>query len=253
MEQQLSDPTYLELLLGHLDVCKDVCDDFGVNTVLSPLRKQDGKNAAPVVVGFVVKSYRDPNKVGTFASDSNGEFQFAPDPYFDDEDWDVLEDQIRALAEEDAELDGDDEMDESDWRKDLPEVVDRIPEEEDVIVDVSKKWVDKIMSDMGICPFTKGADMAGLPMGKVFYTVERSVSVEEMYARYWEEVVRVEQMPEKDLSTTLLIAPEFLIDNIEMFENFSNTLTHPMESLQVEVRSVCVCLSVYVLCVVFYW
>lgn len=224
--------------MGHLDVCKDVCDDFGVNTVLSPLQeRKGGKN---VVVGFVVKSYRDPNKVGTFASvgaeGGSGELQFAPDPYFDDEDWDILEDQIRAAAREDEELDEEEgeEGNESDW-SDLPQVVeDRIPQENDVIVDVSKKWVNKIMSDMGICPFTKGADMAGLPMGKVFYTVERTMSVEEMYARYWEEVVRVEETPEKELSTTLLIAPEFLIDNVEMFENFSNTLTQPMESLQVE-------------------
>lgn len=226
--------------MGHLDVCKDVCDDFGVNTVLSPLQeRKGGKN---VVVGFVVKSYRDPNKVGTFASvgaeGGSGELQFAPDPYFDDEDWDILEDQIRAAAREDEELDEEEgeQGNESDWG-DLPQVVeDRIPQDNDVIVDVSKKWVNKIMSDMGICPFTKGADMAGLPMGKVFYTVERTMSVEEMYARYWEEVVRVEETPEKELSTTLLIAPEFLIDNVEMFENFSNTLTQPMESLQVEVR-----------------
>jgi len=240
MEQPLSSSTYLELLMGHLDVCKDVCDDFGINTVLSPLQERiGGKN---VVVGFSVKSYRDPNKVGTFSSD--GDLQFAPDPYFDDDDWDILEEQIRAAAMEDEELDDDDdddddeqdgnENDENDWRKDLPDIVEKIPVDDDEIVNVSKKWVDKIMSDMGICPFTKGADMAGLPMGKVFYTVDRSVSVEDMYARYWEEVVRVEQMPEKDLSTTLLIAPEFLIDNIEMFENFSNTLTQPMETLQVE-------------------
>jgi hypothetical protein len=129
----------------------------------------------------------------------------------------------------------DDEIYEESGMRDLPEIVNKIPEDDDVIVNVSKKWVDKMMSDMGICPFTRGADMAGLPMGKVFYTVDRSVSVEEMYARYWEEVVRVEKTPEKDLSTTLLIAPEFLIDNIEMFENFSNTLTHPLEGLQVEV------------------
>ena len=48
-------------------------------------------------------------------------------------------------------------------------------------------------------------------------------------------VVRVEQSSETELSTTLLIAPEFLIDNVEMFENFSSTLTQPLETLNVEV------------------
>jgi hypothetical protein len=93
-----------------------------------------------------------------------------------------------------------------------------------------------MMSDMGVCPFTSGAEMAGLPMGKVYYTVDRITKMEEMYASYWKEVVRVEQSPEKELSTTLLIAPEFCINNVEIFENFSNSLTQPLESLEVEVR-----------------
>lgn len=93
-----------------------------------------------------------------------------------------------------------------------------------------------MMSDLGICPFTNGAEMAGLPMGNVFYCVDRNDKMEDVYARYWEEVVRVEQENEKDLSTTLLIIPEFCLNNVELFENFCNSLTHPLESLQVEVR-----------------
>lgn len=230
MEQQFaSDLTYLERLMGHLDACKDVCDDFGINTILSPI--QETKKGRKVVTGFTVKSYKDPNKIGTFSSD--GDFKFAPDPFFDDADWDALEDKIRAAAEEDAE-NNDNEEEELDEEEPLLEIVDKIPDSDDKIIDLSKKWVNKIMSDMGICPFTKGADMAGLPMGQVFYTVDRSTNIEEMYAAYWEEVVRVEQSNETELSTTLLIAPEFLIDNVEMFENFSGTLTQPLEALGVE-------------------
>jgi hypothetical protein len=87
---------------------------------------------------------------------------------------------------------------------------------------------------MGICPFTSGAEMAGLPMGPVFYTIERTTSIEDMYARYWKEVVRVEQQSERQLSTTLLIAPEFCFDNVEQFENWSTTLTQPLIALGVE-------------------
>jgi hypothetical protein len=223
MEEEFT-PDYLERLMGHLDVCKDVCDDFGVNTILTPI--QEKKNGKSVVTGFTVKSYKDPNKVGTFASDGN--FKFAPDPYFDNDDWDMLEDQIRQAAKDDEE---DDDLD----MDDLPEIENKIPDDDEVLYDVTKKWVNKVMSDMGICPFTKGADMAGLPMGKVFYEVDRSTAVEEMYAKYWKEVVRVEQSNEQDLSTTLLITPEFMIDNVEMFENFSSTLTQPLEALNVEV------------------
>lgn len=219
-------PSFLESVMGHLDVCKDVCDDFGVNTIISPV--QENKMGKSTVTGFTVKSYKVPNKVGTFASDGN--FNFAPDPFFDNDDWDALEDQIRATAQQEED-DDDEDLD----IYSLPEIVNKIPDNDEILLDVTKKWVNKVMSDMGICPFTKGADRAGLPMGDVFYTIDRSTAIEEMYARYWKEVVRVQDNSETDLSTTLLIAPEFLIDNVEMFENFSNTLTQPLETLNIEV------------------
>jgi hypothetical protein len=68
----------------------------------------------------------------------------------------------------------------------------------------------------------------------VYYTLDRSTAMESMYACYWQEVVRVEQQSEKDLSTTLLITPEFCLDNVEIFENFSTTLTQPLSALGVE-------------------
>jgi hypothetical protein len=52
-------------------------------------------------------------------------------------------------------------------------------------------------------------------MGKVYYTVDRCKGFEEMYLSYWKEVVRVEQTNEKQLSTTLLICPEFCLENIQ--------------------------------------
>ena len=91
-----------------------------------------------------------------------------------------------------------------------------------------------MMSNMGICPFTSGPDMAGLPLGKVFYTVDRCNKVEHVYARYWKELVRLEQNNERDLSTTLLLLPEFSLRNVELFENLSITLTQPLEPLQLE-------------------
>jgi len=87
------------------------------------------------------------------------------------------------------------------------------------------------MSNMGICPFTSGPDLAGLPLGQVYYDVDRCSKIEHVYASYWREVVRLDQSNEKDLSTTLLILPEFSIHNIELFENLSTTLTQPLEPL----------------------
>lgn len=234
MEEELTQP-FLERLMGHFDVCKDVCDDFGVNTVLTPHTQT--KMGRQTVVGFTVKSYRDRQKIGTLASDGN--FEFAPDPMWDnDDEWDALELEIAKTAKEDSESDDGDLEGGGEFgvttMEGLPEIVDKVPEDDDVLIDITKKWVNKMMSDMGICPFTNGAEMAGLPMGQVYYCVDRCESMEDMYASYWEEVVRVEQMDEKDLSTTLLIAPEFCLDNVELFENFSSSLTNPLETLQIE-------------------
>ena len=172
-----------------------------------------------MVEGFTVKSYRNPKE-------SDDEYEFDYDPFWDDgDDWNYegvdaaeVEESASSLA----------------TKRSFPDIVNRIPDDDDEIIQTTQVWVDKLMSDMGICPFTSGADMAGLPMGPVYYTVDRSTTMEDMYARYWKEVVRVEQNPEKDLSTTLLIAPEFCIDNIELFESFSNTLTQPLTALGIE-------------------
>lgn len=212
-------PRYLNLVTAHLDSCKDVCDFFGISTILVPYVKNGG------VKGFTIKSFRNPDQ------DPDQEIQFAYDPFWDDgDDWNY---------------EGIDEEAENEKKKknpdggtsitaDYPDIVNKIPDDDEEITKISKAWVDKICSDMGICPFSRGPDQAGLPMGPVYYTIDRSTSMEDIYARYWEEVVRVEQQDESDLSTTLLITPEFCLDNVEMFENFSTTLTQPLSALGVE-------------------
>ena len=211
MEKQLNSQKYLTMFMGHLDGCKDVCDHFGITTAIVPYR-QEGK-----IAGFTVKSYRNPDK-------DPDAFDFAYDPFWDDGTdferlYDGIDDELEADAIKEA---------------NLPEIENKIPDDDDLIIGITKNWVEKICSDMGICPFSRGAEKAGLPMGPVYYCVDRSTSMEDMYAAYWKEVVRVEQASENDLSTTLLIAPEFYIDNVELFETFSNTLTQPLAALGVE-------------------
>lgn len=243
MESELT-PSYMERLMAHFDVCKDVCDDFGISTILSPYvnKSSMGRNT---VIGFTVKSYKTQKTTGAFTSDAD-DMEFDFDPFWDlpNDHWDGIK-EIAALHEqEDEEMmslssegsssvaaagDGNNAIVEE-----LPEIVNPIPADDDEIITITKVWTNKMMSDLGICPFTNGAEKAGLPMGKVFYCVDRNDKMEDVYARYWKEVIRVEQSNEKDLSTTLLIIPEFCINNVELFENFSNSLTDPLESLHVE-------------------
>jgi hypothetical protein len=204
MEEQFT-PRYLNLVTAHLDSCKDVCDHFGITTTIVPHVEQGN------VKGFTVKSYRNPDK-----DPDNLEFDY--DPFWDDgSDW-------SHEGVDDVDLPEDN----------LPEIVNKIPDDDEEIIETTKTWVSKMMSDMGLCPFTKGGEEAGLPIGPVYYAVDRTTSIEEMYARYWQEVVRVEDQPEKALSTTLLIAPEFCIDNVELFESFGGTLTQTLTALGVE-------------------
>ena len=245
-EHFATNPTYVDRLINHFDVCKDVCDDFGVNTVLIPYA-QGGK-----VVGFTAKSYRNLDKIT-----EDGDYIFEDDPFWDDdEDWDALDAEIAAIAaaEDDDEsvapvrAQGVGEFGEpiastkpagfaTEAKVDatsLPEIENRIPDDDGEIIAISKAWTQKMMADLGICPFTADAERSGMPMGPVYYAVDRSTTMEDVYEAYWKMVVKVEENDERDLSTTLHIFPEFCMDNIEAFENFSNTLTQPLESLGVE-------------------
>jgi len=55
-----------------------------------------------------------------------------------------------------------------------------------------------------------------------------------MGASYWRELVRMESSSESDLSTTLLLLPNFSYHNVELFENLGTTLTQPLEPLALE-------------------
>ena len=212
--ESLQNSEYVTKLLGHLDACKDVCDNFGVNTVISPYM-QAGTTSK--VTGFTVKSYRNPNMAGTFNDDASS-MKFAPDPFWDeDEVWDFSEvDSDEVLTEEEKKL------------KSLPEIQDKIPSDDGVVVDISKKWVDRMMADLALCPFTRSGEKSGIPLGPVRYAVDRVNSMEGAYAAYWQEVCLIEGVSEADVSTTLQILPEFCMNSVEseFFFNWACIFTH---------------------------
>ena len=51
---------------------------------------------------------------------------------------------------------------------------------------------------------------------------------------YWHEVDYLISRPEKDISTTLLILPEFHLGNVEAWQSFTDTLSQPLEPLGIE-------------------
>ena len=229
MATQLSDPTFVAKLMAHLDACKDVCDNFGVNTILVPLWGPDpsGRNNK-IVNGFEVKSYRNPNNLsgfGTFSQGKDGsDMKFAPDPFWDDdEEWDF------------SGIDEEEEDGKSNSKAaDLPQIETLVPQDDDAIIDLSKKWVDRMMADLALCPFTQSAARSGIPLGPVHYHVDRVSSMEDAYRAYWSEVCRIEQVEQNEISTTLHILPEFCMNSVELFEQWADTLTGTLEALAVE-------------------
>jgi hypothetical protein len=198
--EQLSNGNYVTKLLAHLDACKDVCDNFGVNTIIAP-HLQPGTTSK--VIGFTVKSYRNPNAAGTFNDDA-ANMKFAPDPFWDeDEVWDFSGLDVDELTDQEKKL------------KSLPEIEDRIPTDDDVIIETSKRWVDRMMADLALCPFTRSAEKSGIPLGPVRYAVDRVMGMEDAYAAYWQEVCLIEGVEEGDVSTTLQILPEFCMNSVE--------------------------------------
>lgn len=125
MQDQFT-PSFINRLLGHLDNCKDVCDHFGIGTNLIPYLEN------LKVVGFTAKSYRDPER-------DSDEPQFEYDPFWDEDD-------IGDYTGIDEEQDG--AAFAADASK-YPQIVNKIPDDDDKIINISKAWVAKMMSDMG--------------------------------------------------------------------------------------------------------
>ena len=191
MEQKLSNPKFLNKLMGHFDACKDVCDNFGVTTILVPHALAEQRKR---ILGFTVKSYRNPFASGAYSGSADAsDMKFAPDPFWDDdEEWDFS---------------GVDEVDDYNAFGDvvMPEIEDLSPKDDAVVVDISKKWVKKMMSDLALCPFTQSAEKSGIPLGPVHYQVDRVITMEDAYAAYWAEVCRIENVGQDEISTTLQI------------------------------------------------
>jgi hypothetical protein len=101
-----------------------------------------------------------------------------------------------------------------------------IESNDDIILTDTKIWVRKMIADFGICPFTIDPDKAGIPIGGVRYTVSRATSPDEAFLRYWEEVLHLLSVPEKEIATVLLVFPELnLFGNYELFEAYCESLS----------------------------
>ena len=108
----------------------------------------------------------------------------------------------------------------------IPALIFPIETDDSIVLRDSKQWVQSIIADFGVCPFTVNPDRAGIPQGGVRYTISRATNIDEAFLRYWDEIQILLTAPEKEISTVLLVFPELeLFGDYELFEAYCECLS----------------------------
>jgi hypothetical protein len=86
-------------------------------------------------------------------------------------------------------------------------------------------WVQAIIADYAICPFTLNAFEAGIPKGNVGYIVSNATTIDEAYRDYFVESSKMFSADLVDVATILLVYPNVrCFDDIDCFLGFARTL-----------------------------
>ena len=111
--------------------------------------------------------------------------------------------------------------------------IDGTPADEAVVA-ATRAWVEGIICQVKVCPFSATADRAGLPQGGVTYPLTHARIGEEMYEAFWKQVLELQAADERTLSTVLLVAPRFATYSPDGFDAFADTLNTALARLRVE-------------------
>eukprot|EP01038_Epipyxis_sp_PR26KG_P008988 gene8988-12123_t len=91
------------------------------------------------------------------------------------------------------------------------------------ILSDTKSFVKAMISDFFICPFTNGAEKAGVPRGNIRYAISKATTINEAYYDYWNEVEILLSANVKDISTVLLVYP-YLFTDFSRYSEFTDSL-----------------------------
>lgn len=164
----------------HINLCSECSDMLGESLLCAarhPSNPQDGEPASPYPL-FVLKK---------FAKGSSG-FSADDDEYFGGFD---------PFADLEARLGGSSVVQPKNSGTD------------DQVLSLTRKWVEAVIVEMKVCPFSASADFAGLPMGGVQYPINRATTADEVYQVFYEELERLLLVDEREHATTLLVLPDF--------------------------------------------
>jgi uncharacterized protein len=82
------------------------------------------------------------------------------------------------------------------------------------VVVATRRWVDRAVIGLNLCPFAKAAQTRGL----VHYTATAATTRAELLAELAQELVQLDHADPRQLETTLLVHPEVLTDFLEYNE-----------------------------------
>lgn len=103
----------------------------------------------------------------------------------------------------------------------LNEIHDNILSSNEVLR-VCQAWVQAMIADFDVCPYTANSTAAGLPLAPIRYTISNARTVIEAVDDYWSEVFHLIATNEREVSTVLLVYPFMdLFRSFDKFDEFS--------------------------------
>lgn len=204
--EALREKSVFAAVFEHLEVCKDSCDSFGTRIVAVP----DG-------LGRVVVRNSAGYTGGTRSGGAYGAYDIDEDD--DDDDWELSPEMAAMLA--DAGVQKRKETDAAAAAKSKAKLEALAALDDEGVLRCCKDWVNAIVSDAGICPFSLSADRAGLPIGDVRYDVMRARDAESSYAWYWREVEWLEQHPKAATSLLVLSDTFWTVEKSNLERHFN--------------------------------
>jgi len=87
---------------------------------------------------------------------------------------------------------------------------------------------------MKVCPFSSSVEKAGLPVGGVAYPICHASTAEGVYKAFWAELAQLAATSEREVSTVLLLTPNFAMYAPGFYDALADTLNGALISLDVE-------------------
>ena len=203
-----SDPRKFQKVLDHIAICSETCEYLGESLLCSgrhPQAKAADEPAAPYPM-LLLRSFTRP--------------EVLPDGMTADE-----------LPWFYSDNDDDDPIGQLNLESDEPVGP---PASDEEVLRATYAWVDAVIVHMKICPFSSSTFKAGMPIGTVGYPLSRAKTTEELYQAFWQEVENLQLTDERELATTLLVAPDFAPYSAGGFDAFADTLNNALSSLGLE-------------------